>query len=387
MNQMTQMETAQMYLLCQAEGIGQKTIQKLLERFGTAEAVLGGDTKEMQDLLTIRQRDALKALCGKGEAARRYEAFLKTGLSFVPFTAAEYPARLREIPDPPKALYVRGMLPPEEIPQVAVIGARICSEYGRYMARLFGAELAQAGVHVVSGMALGVDSIAQRAALKAGGGVTAVLGCGADVCYPPENRDLYDSLCMTGCVISEYAPGTQPQRHLFPPRNRIISGLADAVLVIEARAKSGTLITVDMALEQGRDVYALPGRATDRLSDGCNALIKQGAVLATGVADIMESFYGIGTEISHGKERTDEGGKQERQTDAGQADAGRFPLPERQRRILEVLDLVPKSVADVECALSLQGDSFAPQELMCMLVELSLKGLVEQEGSFFLKKI
>ena len=368
MKEQNEREEMQMFLLCQAEGIGAKTMKKLLERFGSAEAVFRAGRGEWEEVLTRQQCGALKALCGKGEAEKRYRAFAASDLTFVPFTSPAYPARLKEIPDPPKALYVKGGLPAEELPAVAVVGARICSEYGRYMARQFGMELARAGIQVISGMALGVDGIAQKAALQAGGSSYAVLGCGADVCYPPENRELYDDLAASGGVLSEYLPGTQPQRQLFPPRNRIISGLADAVLVIEARRKSGTLITVDMALEQGREVYALPGRATDRLSDGCNELLKQGAMIATSAADIIENFFTVRGGEPSGKET-------------------HLVLPEQEREILDALDVTPRAVADVEEILRSRGRRIPPQELMCRLVELSLKGLIEQEGAFFQLKL
>ena len=151
--------------------------------------------------------------------------------------------------------------------------------------------MASRGITIISGMARGIDGIAQTAALDAGGRSYAVLGCGVDICYPEENRSLYDRLLQQGGILSEYPPGTPPEARLFPLRNRIISGLADAVLVIEARKKSGTLITVDMALEQGRDVFALPGRVSDSLSDGCNRLIRQGAAPATCPEDLLEYFF------------------------------------------------------------------------------------------------
>lgn len=189
----------------------------------------------------------------------------------------EYPERLKNISGAPKNLYVLGRLPEEKRLCVAVIGARDCSEYGKYVARELGAVLGKSGISVVSGMARGIDGISQEAALNVGGSSFAVLGCGVDICYPEANRQLYERLKVCGGIISEYPPGSPALACHFPPRNRIVSGLADVVVVIEARIKSGTLITVDMALEQGREVYVVPGRVTDRLSDGCNSLIKQGA--------------------------------------------------------------------------------------------------------------
>lgn len=197
-----------------------------------------------------------------------------------------YPKRLKNIPGAPKALYVLGRLPEEERLSVAVVGARDCSEYGRFVAKELGAALGKNGITVISGMARGIDGISQEEALDAGGSSFGVLGCGVDICYPKENRRLYEKLRKSGGLLSEYLPGTPACANHFPPRNRIVSGLADVVVVVEARVKSGTLITVDMALEQGREVYAVPGRTTDKLSEGCNRLIRQGA----GVLFSVEEF-------------------------------------------------------------------------------------------------
>lgn len=206
-------------------------------------------------------------------------------------TDREYPRRLLEIPQAPKQLYVRGKLPEEGVPSVAVIGARDCSYYGQEVAKRLGKLFGENGIQVISGMARGIDGIGQQAALQAGGSSFAVLGCGADICYPRQNQDLYDRLCKQGGVISEYEWGTPPRAGYFPPRNRIVSGLADAVIVVEARKKSGTLITVDMALEQGKEVYAVPGRLVDDLSSGCNYLIKNGAGILLDMEEFMEELW------------------------------------------------------------------------------------------------
>ena len=228
------------------------------------------------------------------EPGRIAEELEKAGIRFSCILEQGFPEKLRQIPDPPFGIYYRGGLPENGRPAAAVIGARLASGYGRDQARRFSQKIASRGITVISGMARGIDGIAQRAALDEGGKSFAVLGCGVDICYPDENRDLYDRLLQEGGVISEYPPGTFPKAGLFPQRNRIISGLADLVLVIEARKKSGTLITVDMALEQGREVFALPGRVCDSLSDGCNRLIRQGAAPATCPEDILEFFFGTG---------------------------------------------------------------------------------------------
>lgn len=225
----------------------------------------------------------------------------------------EYPRRLREIPNPPKKLYVLGRLPEEQLPAVAVIGARECSEYGKYVAAELGGALGRSGIQVISGMARGVDGISQEAALDAGGSSFAVLGCGVDTCYPAGNRRLYEKLRLGGGILSEYPPGTPPLPGHFPPRNRIVSGLSDVVVVVEAREKSGTLITVDMALEQGREVYVAPGRVTDPLSSGCNRLLKQGAGILLEPGEFIEELQelcerkglGNGLRWSVERQRTD----------------------------------------------------------------------------------
>lgn len=235
-------------------------------------------------------------------------------------TDREYPRRLLEIPQAPKQLYVRGKLPEEGVPSVAVIGARDCSYYGQEVAKRLGRLFGENGIQVISGMARGIDGIGQQAALQAGGSSFAVLGCGADICYPRQNQDLYDRLCKQGGVISEYEWGTPPRAGYFPPRNRIVSGLADAVIVVEARKKSGTLITVDMALEQGKEVYAVPGRLVDDLSSGCNYLIKNGAGILLDMEEFMEELWKQyrmkrGGMLQAGGRWTESGRTEEKQTE------------------------------------------------------------------------
>ncbi|MBE6000743.1 MAG: DNA-protecting protein DprA [Sarcina sp.] len=259
--------------------------------FLCSEAIPPGKHAAQAAQLILRAR--------KQDPARIEENLARTGIFFSCIIEESFPTRLRFIPDPPFGIYCRGpLLPPGpppfpglESPAAAVIGARLASGYGREQARRFSYRMASRGITIISGMARGIDGIAQTAALDAGGRSYAVLGCGVDICYPEENRSLYDRLLQQSGILSEYPPGTPPEARLFPLRNRIISGLADAVLVIEARKKSGTLITVDMALEQGRDVFALPGRVSDSLSDGCNRLIRQGAAPATCPEDLLEYFF------------------------------------------------------------------------------------------------
>lgn len=274
-----------------AAGNGGKWKEKLLVMLGTPQEVHRAG-KETLEKLVGAERAARLCAAREKDVWKAYEDMQERGIAFYPFYHPEYPKRLLDIPDRPFGVYVKGKIR-DDGPWVAVVGARDCSPYGSYVAEKFARGLAELGLLVVSGMARGIDGIAQRAALDANGSTCAVLGCGVDICYPVSNEALYREICSNGAVLSEYPPGTKPQPSLFPPRNRIISGLADAVLVVEARRKSGTSITVDMALEQGKEVFVIPGRITDRLSDGCNNLLLQGATIALSPAQMAEEIRTI----------------------------------------------------------------------------------------------
>ena len=202
----------------------------------------------------------------------------------------EFVAGLKEIKDAPPIVFLKGELSEEYVPTVSIIGARECSVYGANVAKRLGELFSEAGVAVISGMARGIDSIAQTAAVDSGGYSLALLGGGVDVIYPKESSGLYYKLLKTGGIMSEHAPGTGPKPHYFALRNRLISGLSDAVCVVEAKAQSGTLITVDTALEQGREVYAVPGRISDITSFGTNELIRQGAGIISDLDGFVADF-------------------------------------------------------------------------------------------------
>ncbi len=282
---------------------------------------------------------------------------------------------------------------------MAIIGARACSGYGRECARLMGAAAAAAGIQVISGMARGVDSISQSACLEAGGTSFGVLGSGADVCYPAESRSLYERLVNEGGVISEYPLGVQPVAGNFPPRNRLISGLADLVLVIEARERSGTLITVDMALEQGREVAVLPGRITDALSQGCYRLYEQGAHLVASpqrMAELVwESFAlkresgsmkdGRGFQNQGGEKAADEEEKLRGVTEKPGAENG-FPFSQLQYSVLELLDLTPQPAEGLYQVFQENGGGERLPEFLTVLLELELAGACECIGGMYVKK-
>ena len=308
---------------------------------------------------------------------REYEELLQKGIRLLTAEDEDYPQRLRKIPSAPYALYVLGKLPPENLPAVAMIGARECSEYGIYVAKNFAKELGAHGIPVISGMARGIDSISQEAALQGGGRTYAVLGCGVDICYPKSSRRLYEQILEQGGILSTFPPGTEPIKRLFPERNRIVSGLADVILVVEARQKSGTFITVDMALEQGREVYAIPGRLTDRLSDGCNLLLQQGALIAVSPKDLLQHLLPGQMELplENPQKKTENIGDVE---GAGNADV-------RLRILFEILDFLPKSVEEIRTAYEKKTKAaVTTPEILCMLMELCMEGTATQvSGNYF----
>jgi DNA processing protein len=253
--------------------------QELYERSETQLEKLGGLTqKTIEKIISLKKTWNLE---------REWGEFLEKGIGFLSMEDSAYPQKLHTILGAPYALYFLGALPEEEKKTVAIVGARTRSAYGSQVATKLAEELAKAGVNVISGLARGIDADGHQGALRGGGSTYAVLGSGVDVCYPRTNRYLYEQMIERGGILSEYPPGTTPLPAYFPQRNRIISGLSDYVVVIEAREKSGSLITADFAMEQGREVYALPGRITDSLSQGCNALIQQGAGILTSVEDFL----------------------------------------------------------------------------------------------------
>lgn len=377
------------------DGLGSRGIYKILERGVNLEDLFGMEEKQLFALI--------KECTGKNRIAEEIIKVRKTWnfeeqkknldkeeIKFVSVYSDEFPEKLKNIPDPPFGLYVRGALPNPKIPCVSIVGARMCSDYGRFMAREFGRGLALAGVQVISGMARGVDGISQKAAIEADGKSFGILGCGVDICYPDENRDVYEKICLKGGLISEYHPKTEPRPNLFPMRNRIISGLADIVLVVEARQKSGTQITVDQALEQGKEVLAVPGRVTDRLSDGCNFLISQGAGVALGVRDVLDRLW-----KTDSYERKDNGsvmekGREEAGEDVIEGERSSFGKDSQlslEYEIEDVIDIIPISASTITEKLHAKGIDIPIPKLMSCLMEMTYKGRVIQDGVYYRKKL
>ncbi len=276
--------------ICGVEQIGIKTYTRLQTCFSSPkELYMAGEDRWVKSgVFSKKQVEALALYKETACPQKMCENMLSNGIGMVSVDEAAYPDRLREIPASPIAIFYKGTLPPKGHPSVAVIGARACTNYGIIVAKKLGEALAAHGVSVISGMARGIDSESQWAAVLAGGYSVAVLGGGVDVVYPKESVRLYEALAEKGCVMSEHVPGTMPKGVFFAQRNRIISGLSDVICVVEAREKSGTMITIDAALEQGREVYVIPGRITDALSLGCLEMIKQGAGIITNIDEFAE---------------------------------------------------------------------------------------------------
>ena len=278
--------------LSELPGLRRQTRLALAERFASPEDLYYADPEEILLTEGISREQAHRL---EDKSLARAEEILadcqRLGLRILTLQDADYPHRLRNIYDPPCLLYLRGRLPivDEEV-AVAVVGTRNATPYGIASAEKIGSQLAAGGAVVVTGLARGIDSAAARGALRSGGTVLGVLGCGLDVVYPPENQYLYEDVAAAGALLSEYPPGTRPDKGHFPVRNRIISGLSAATLVVEAPERSGALITAETALEQSRDVYAVPGPIDAPNSRGCNRLIRDGAGLVSDGWDILRDY-------------------------------------------------------------------------------------------------
>ncbi len=277
------------YWLANLQGIGAAKKKFLLEEGITAENLFCIPYIKLKAIEGLTEAEVKLIHKSRLEWNLEKEWFdlMGKGIGFVSLEQENFPKKVRHIPGAPYALYYVGSLPEEHRKSVAIVGARGRSAYGSEIARMMAKTLSEHGVQVISGLARGIDGDAHKGALEAQGDTFGVLGSGIDVCYPKEHKYLYEKILESGGIISEYPPGTQPIAYQFPARNRIIAGLSDCVVVIEAKEKSGSLITADFAMEQGRDVYALPGRITDPLSQGCNQLIKQGAGIVKSVEDFL----------------------------------------------------------------------------------------------------
>jgi len=268
-----------------------KVILGLVQELGSAKRLWEASGAELKESSRLEE-DLLRRFCRQRDNSRweeTWEKVLALGCHVLTLEDENYPVLLAEIYDPPLVLYHYGELYKRE-PAMAMVGSRTPTPYGSMVAEELASELAGAGITIVSGMARGIDSACHRGSLKAGGRTIAVLGSGLDIIYPPENRRLAREIAQGGSVLTEFPPGTSPEKRNFPKRNRVISGLSWGTIVVEAGEKSGALITTDFALEQGRDVFAVPGPITSKFSVGTNRLIKQGAILVESSGDVLDYY-------------------------------------------------------------------------------------------------
>ncbi|MGI6308788.1 MAG: DNA-processing protein DprA [Dethiobacteria bacterium] len=345
--------------------LGPVRIKKLIQHFGTPEQVWKATRQDLLEVkgFTLNLREKILQERQNIHPGKSWDKVLQRGYSFVTWEDSHYPPLLREIYDPPPLLYYCGNIDIVNGYCLAIVGSRRHTVYGREIAYKFASGLSSYGLTVVSGMARGIDTWAHKGTLDAGGKTAAVLGCGLDICYPPENKAVKKKIEDSGVLISEFPPGYRPLPPNFPRRNRIISGLSLGTLVIEAGEKSGALITADFALEQGREVFAIPGGIASPYSRGCHKLIKEGAKLVEKMEDILEELS-ITVPV---KDVSSPQQKQEFNPD--------------ERKLLEYIPFEPLALEDL-VALSKMPLSL----LNALLLELELKGAIKQlPGKYFMK--
>lgn len=349
------------FWLANIPGIGNKRIRVLLKCTKDAKAVYELTETQLDKIKGLSKNNVESILEAQQDRKirKQFDKMQKEGVKFVCELDEEYPNKLYGLEDAPFGLYVKGKLPRGECPSVAIVGARRCSTYGRETAQMFASQLAQRGVQIISGLAMGVDGIGQMSAIEAGGVSFGILGCGVDICYPRENIELYMQIQRKGGLLSEYPIGTRPRANLFPARNRLISGLADVLLIIEAKEKSGSLITVEYALDQGKEIFVVPGRICDSLSSGCNELLKQGAGVATSVQDILEV---LGIKIA---KNPSENIKNQLNTN--------LALEKKQLIVYSCLSLEPKNIESL-----IQEVDLSIPELTNIIVTLQMMGLIHE---------
>jgi DNA processing protein len=355
--------------LCSIPGVGRITFRKLVGLFGSPERALSASHEDLKKIgmLSDKVAAAVGSFPWLEHATREIEKAAEANVSLVTADSPAYPENLRNTPDPPPYLYVRGELRAEDGNAIAIVGTRKPTHYGMTVTRRIAAELSAAGFTIASGMARGIDTQAHRGALAAGGRTIAVLGCGIDVVYPPENKGLMEEISTAGrgVVLTENPFGTQPESGYFPARNRIISGLSRGTVIIEAAEDSGSLITAKYTLEQGRKLYAVPGNISSLTSKGTNSLIKQGAILVESAEDILRNL-----------------GMQKREK--GQAAPAR-PLPALTREETTVLCCITHEPKHIDIIMNESRANAG--KLSGVLINLELKGLAKQlPGKYFVRE-
>ncbi len=357
-----------LYWLTQIPGFGAVTIDKIWNDVQKKEEIynIEGTFLKEKGILSGTQEQAFDAFRRQGmkqKIEEEYEKLEERKIRFLTPFDEEYPRGLCLIHNRPMGLFCKGKMPDNQCFCAAIVGARECSSYGNHVARILARELSSRGIQVISGLALGVDGASHRGALEAGKPTYGVLGCGINICYPKENYPLFEKMEKEGGILSEYGMGERPKPANFPMRNRIISGIADVVIVVEAREKSGSLITAELALEQGKDVFAVPGRITDMLSSGCNRLIQSGAFPLLCIDDILDYFG-----MKHGKIQ----GIQEKKQKG---------LAKKEKKVYICLDLQPKFIEEI-----VKESGLPMHECVGILLDLEMEGYIVQEANHYYRK-
>ena len=344
-------------------GIGGVLAKNLFVKFHNAEDIFKASKKELSQAEGIGDKhiESILSFNDWDEVGQELAKIEKRGIKLLPLNDPDFPASLLQTYNPPPFLYMNGEILPKDKLSIAIVGSRIPDRYGRLMAESLSGELASMGVTIVSGLARGIDSIAQAQALKRGGRTIGVLGCGLDIVYPPENVKLYKEVSQNGAILSEFSLGTPPIAQNFPRRNRIISGLSLGVVVVQASEKSGSLISASFALDQNKEVFAVPGNADKKLSRGANWLIKKGAKLVETVDDILSEV-----EALRGLQSTD-------MLELGWTEKNISSLSDNQREVFSVLTREPLHIDEIIRLTGIESSN-----LLSILLSLELNDFIAQ---------
>ncbi|MBL7215642.1 MAG: DNA-protecting protein DprA [Phycisphaerae bacterium] len=368
--------------LIRAKGIGATLFKRLLDYFGDVEKIMGVSSAQLTKIEGIGDKTAERIVRSRHDFDAEKELALadKLGVWLIHLNDERYPPALKAIYDPPPVLYVKGTLMRADNLAMAIVGCRRCSHYGSEQANRFSHLLASAGFTIVSGLARGIDSAAHHGALAAKGRTIAVQGCGLANIFPPENKKLFEQIAESGAVLSELPLTYEPLSENFPSRNRIIAGLSMGVLVIEATHRSGALISAQAALENNREVMALPGRVDSPASSGCHRLIKQGARLIDSVEEIMDALGHIGHGLKNHAQTT--AGQAEQNVEETLFDMSRLNLSPEETLILERLNSEPVHVEELIVQTQLSAG-----QIHAAVIHLQLKGLIKQlPGSLYVRR-
>jgi len=367
--------------LIRADSVGPTTFAKLIKYFGSAERALGASAGEMAgiDGVGLKTAEQIARTRNEFDTTAELELAEKLGVHIIHIADERYPPVLKRIYDPPPVLYIKGSLTRQDNLSISIVGSRRCSLYGQEQSSRFAHFLSSAGFTICSGMARGIDSAAHQGALSARGRTIAVQGCGLANIFPPENKKLFELIAESGACISELPLRYEPLAENFPPRNRIIAGLSLGTIVVEAGLRSGALITARAALENNREVMAVPGKIDSPLSKGSHQLIKQGAKLIESVEDVMEALGYIGEQLQDHVSAAAERAAEKVETPL--FDVSQLKLSDDERRIYDCLSKEPVHIEQI-----IADTNLTPGGVNAGLISLRLKGLIKHlPGSLFLR--